>query len=227
MSPLRHSMDRRWGLRAAHAHVSKATRRAELAKVTGPSKTACALSQCAGRWAQFTLTASEPSRYARGLTSSSRRNATVTRTHQSWHGTVVDRQERKGSSPTMRAVQRSCRERSFDDAIDRADLRSTRKRSFAASPRGSAQSGASEQASGELLASSSSGAPTTSSTWPGIDWGRGRSNVLWTGDNGAWQDVYPDAGYTPFRGTKGIVREGGNRVPSIAWGPGIKPASRN
>jgi len=51
--------------------------------------------------------------------------------------------------------------------------------------------------------------------------------VFWTSDNGAWQDVYPDAGYTPFRGTKGTVREGGNRVPSIAWGPGIKPGSKN
>jgi len=51
--------------------------------------------------------------------------------------------------------------------------------------------------------------------------------VFWTSDNGAWQDVYPDAGYTPFRGTKGTVREGGVRVPSIAWGPGIKPGSRN
>jgi arylsulfatase len=51
--------------------------------------------------------------------------------------------------------------------------------------------------------------------------------VFWTTDNGAWQDVYPDAGYTPFRGTKGTVREGGNRVPFIAWGPNIKPGSRN
>ncbi len=51
--------------------------------------------------------------------------------------------------------------------------------------------------------------------------------VFWTTDNGAWQDVYPDAGYTPFRGTKGTVREGGNRVPSIAWGPKIKHGSRN
>jgi arylsulfatase A-like enzyme len=51
--------------------------------------------------------------------------------------------------------------------------------------------------------------------------------VFWTTDNGAWQDVYPDAGYTPFRGTKGTVREGGNRVPALAWGPGIKPGSRN
>jgi arylsulfatase len=52
--------------------------------------------------------------------------------------------------------------------------------------------------------------------------------VFWTTDNGAWQDVWPDAGYTPFRGTKGTVREGGNRVPAMAWWPGkIKPGSRN
>jgi arylsulfatase len=44
--------------------------------------------------------------------------------------------------------------------------------------------------------------------------------VIFTTDNGAWQDVYPDAGYTPFRGTKGTVREGGNRVPMIAVWPG-------
>ncbi|MCF3935368.1 arylsulfatase [Acuticoccus sp. M5D2P5] len=43
--------------------------------------------------------------------------------------------------------------------------------------------------------------------------------VFYTVDNGAWQDVYPDAGYTPFRGTKGTVREGGNRVPSIVRWP--------
>jgi arylsulfatase len=52
--------------------------------------------------------------------------------------------------------------------------------------------------------------------------------VFYTTDNGAWQDVYPDAGYTPFRGTKGTVREGGNRVPAIAVMPGkIKPGSSN
>ncbi len=52
--------------------------------------------------------------------------------------------------------------------------------------------------------------------------------VFYTTDNGAWQDVYPDAGYTPFRGTKGTDREGGNRVPAIAVWPGkIKPGSRN
>jgi arylsulfatase len=52
--------------------------------------------------------------------------------------------------------------------------------------------------------------------------------VVYTTDNGAWQDVYPDAGYTPFRGTKGTVREGGNRVPAIAVWPGkIKPGVKN
>ncbi|WP_436409588.1 arylsulfatase [Kaistia defluvii] len=52
--------------------------------------------------------------------------------------------------------------------------------------------------------------------------------VFYTTDNGAWQDVYPDAGYTPFRGTKGTVREGGNRVPAIAVWPGqIKPRSKS
>jgi arylsulfatase len=52
--------------------------------------------------------------------------------------------------------------------------------------------------------------------------------VVYTTDNGAWQDVYPDAGYTPFRGTKGTVREGGNRVPALAIWPGkIKPASKS
>jgi arylsulfatase len=52
--------------------------------------------------------------------------------------------------------------------------------------------------------------------------------VFYTTDNGAWQDVYPDAGYTPFRGTKGTVREGGNRVPAIAvWPDKVKEGVRN
>ena len=60
----------------------------------------------------------------------------------------------------------------------------------------------------------------------GLD--KGNTLVIWTTDNGAWQDVYPDAGYTPFRGTKGTDREGGNRVPAIAWMPGkIKAGSKN
>ncbi|MBC2601566.1 arylsulfatase [Puniceicoccus vermicola] len=52
--------------------------------------------------------------------------------------------------------------------------------------------------------------------------------VFYTVDNGAWQDVYPDSGYTPFRGTKGTLREGANRVPAIAVWPGkIEEGVRN
>jgi arylsulfatase len=52
--------------------------------------------------------------------------------------------------------------------------------------------------------------------------------VFFTTDNGAWQDVYPDAGYTPFRGTKGTVREGGNRVPAFVRWPGkVAPHSKS
>ena len=52
---------------------------------------------------------------------------------------------------------------------------------------------------------------------------RDNTLVFYTVDNGAWQDVYPDAGYTPFRGTKGTVREGGNLVPSMVRFPGKVP----
>ena len=52
--------------------------------------------------------------------------------------------------------------------------------------------------------------------------------IIWTTDNGAWIDAWPDAGYTPFRGEKGSAFEGGFRVPAIAWWPGhIKPGSVN
>jgi arylsulfatase A-like enzyme len=52
--------------------------------------------------------------------------------------------------------------------------------------------------------------------------------VVWTTDNGAWIDAWPDAGYTPFRGMKGSSFEGGFRVPAIAWWPGhIKPGTVN
>ncbi len=48
--------------------------------------------------------------------------------------------------------------------------------------------------------------------------------VIITADNGAWQDAYPDAGTTPFRGEKGTPFEGGFRVPGIMWAPGKIPA---
>ena len=47
--------------------------------------------------------------------------------------------------------------------------------------------------------------------------GRGGGQASPRSDNGAWQDVFPDAGYRAFRGTKGMVSVGGNRVPAIAW----------
>ncbi|MCO5063911.1 MAG: arylsulfatase [Rhizobiaceae bacterium] len=57
---------------------------------------------------------------------------------------------------------------------------------------------------------------------------RDNTIVFYTTDNGAWQDVYPDAGYTPFRGTKGTVREGGNRVPAMVRWPGhVKPEGKS
>ena len=38
--------------------------------------------------------------------------------------------------------------------------------------------------------------------------------VFFATDNGAWQ-LYPDAGCTPLRGTKGTVREGGIAFPLL------------
>ncbi len=48
--------------------------------------------------------------------------------------------------------------------------------------------------------------------------------VVWMPDNGAWVDVWPDAGYTPFRGAKGTNFEAGFRIPAIVWWPGHVPA---
>jgi arylsulfatase A-like enzyme len=48
--------------------------------------------------------------------------------------------------------------------------------------------------------------------------------VVLTADNGAWQDAWPDAGTTPFRGEKGSAFEGGWRVPAIMWWPDKVPA---
>ncbi len=50
--------------------------------------------------------------------------------------------------------------------------------------------------------------------------------VVHTADNGAWQDAWPDAGTTPFRGEKGTGFEGGFRVPGIMWSPGRIPAGQ-
>lgn len=48
--------------------------------------------------------------------------------------------------------------------------------------------------------------------------------VFLTSDNGPNEDVWPDGGYTPFRGGKGTTWEGGVRVPGIAnWKGMIKP----
>jgi arylsulfatase A-like enzyme len=47
--------------------------------------------------------------------------------------------------------------------------------------------------------------------------------VVFTADNGAWQDAYPDAGTHPFRGEKGSAFEAGWRVPGIMWWPNHIP----
>lgn len=49
--------------------------------------------------------------------------------------------------------------------------------------------------------------------------------IVWTTDNGAWIDAWPDAGYTPFRGMKGTSFEGGFRCPAIVRWPGHVPAN--
>ncbi len=48
--------------------------------------------------------------------------------------------------------------------------------------------------------------------------------VILTSDNGAWQDAYPDAGTSPYRGEKGSAYEGAFRVPALMWWPGKIPA---
>ena len=50
--------------------------------------------------------------------------------------------------------------------------------------------------------------------------------VFLTSDNGANEDLWPDAGFQPWRGGKGTTWEGGVRVPGIAWWPGMIPAGR-
>lgn len=45
--------------------------------------------------------------------------------------------------------------------------------------------------------------------------------VIFTSDNGANDDVFPDSGYQPWRGGKGTTWEGGVRVPGIAYWKGM------
>jgi arylsulfatase len=50
--------------------------------------------------------------------------------------------------------------------------------------------------------------------------------LIFSTDNGAEVFTWPDGGNTPFKGTKGMVTEGGFRVPCIARWPGkIKPGA--
>lgn len=52
--------------------------------------------------------------------------------------------------------------------------------------------------------------------------------VFFTSDNGANEDVWPDGGFSPWRGGKGTTWEGGVRVPGIAYWPGtIQPRPAN
>jgi arylsulfatase A-like enzyme len=48
--------------------------------------------------------------------------------------------------------------------------------------------------------------------------------VIFTTDNGAMVDWYPDAGVTPFRGEKATTWEGGVRVPFLVRWPAAMPA---
>jgi arylsulfatase len=48
--------------------------------------------------------------------------------------------------------------------------------------------------------------------------------VIFTTDNGAETFTCPDGGTTPFAGSKGMVMDGGFRVPAIGKWPGHVPA---
>ena len=52
--------------------------------------------------------------------------------------------------------------------------------------------------------------------------------IIWTADNGAETQTYPDGGITPFKGDKLTTWEGGMRVPLLVRWPGhIKPGTVN
>jgi arylsulfatase len=50
--------------------------------------------------------------------------------------------------------------------------------------------------------------------------------VFWTTDNGAWQDVYPDAGYTRFAGPKGPCVKAATAYPPLRGAQTSRPAQR-
>ena len=52
--------------------------------------------------------------------------------------------------------------------------------------------------------------------------------IIWTSDNGAQTQTFPDGGITPFKGDKLTTWEGGMRVPLLVRWPGhIKPGTVN
>jgi arylsulfatase len=52
--------------------------------------------------------------------------------------------------------------------------------------------------------------------------------IVFTSDNGANEDAWPDSGYHPWRGGKGTTWEGGVRVPGIVYWKGmIEPGQVN